>query len=155
MGTVKENKLMKCTVITKMSVYDPNRDCNDEGYDLNLVREQFNLLQAMGYDISSVLYLIKLDGDHYMINTIYDAIQYLSLKEGADLVKFENGNIGYAGYYGNTRPTKDNCFEIVCPASEIISRYIHLANFGDGLDLCGNYDADIMTEDLVYRLNSN
>ena len=32
-----------------------------------------------------------------------DACQYMALKEGADLVKFANGNIGFVGYYGRHR----------------------------------------------------
>lgn len=31
--------------------------------------------------------------------TIYDAIEMLALKEGADVVEYENGNIGIVGYY--------------------------------------------------------
>ena len=31
--------------------------------------------------------------------TIYDAIEMLALKEGTDVVEYDNGNIGIVGYY--------------------------------------------------------
>lgn len=44
--------------------------------------------------------------DHY---TIDDAIQYLAIKEGYDMVQFSNGNIGFVAYYGS----EVNGFEII------------------------------------------
>ena len=41
--------------------------------------------------------------------SIYDAIQTLSIKDGANLVKFSNGNIGYVAYYNG----KLSSFEII------------------------------------------
>ena len=42
-------------------------------------------------------------------HTIDDAIQYLAIKEGYDMVQFSNGNIGFVAYYGR----EVNGFEII------------------------------------------
>ena len=40
---------------------------------------------------------------------IEDMIQYLAIKDGVDLVRFENGNLGYVAYYNGY----ENAFEII------------------------------------------
>lgn len=41
--------------------------------------------------------------------TVYDAIQCLAIKDGVDLVQFDNGNLGFVAYYNG----KQNGFEIL------------------------------------------
>lgn len=41
--------------------------------------------------------------------SIDDAIQYLAIKEGYDMVQFSNGNLGFVAYYGS----EVNGFEIL------------------------------------------
>lgn len=69
-------------------------------------------LSELGYEYSGkpvvIRYLDKMD-DLY-IDEIEEAVQYLALKDGADLVEFEDGNIGFVGYYNDY---KNNAFEIL------------------------------------------
>ena len=51
------------------------------------------------------------------LDTIYDALQSLALKDGADLVEFEDGNIGYIGYY-NGFLIETNNFKILRKPTE-------------------------------------
>ena len=100
-------------ILTKKSILDAYDYDEYEEIIEATVEEQDSWLEQNGYD-SLVDYVIRFDSDdnRIEIRTIYDAIQMLALKEGADLVKFSNGNIGYVGYYGNY-PISKNCFEIL------------------------------------------
>lgn len=102
-------------ILTQIKTFDPNRNWDSDEYGVRLVDEQFAVLQANGIEICDS-YLIKLDNYKYIIADIDNGIQMLALKEGADLVKFDNGNLGFIGYYGNTTYDKGNCFEVVCKA---------------------------------------
>lgn len=74
-------------------------------------------LEKLGYDYYDTPVVLRfLDKmDRLYIMTIEDAVQCLSLKDGADLVKFKNGNIGFVGYYNDY---KNNAFEILRNATE-------------------------------------
>lgn len=108
-------KLPKFKVITNKSVMDIRYE-NDEQNEkelIALVEEQFNILEQVGI----------LFNDSYMIHffdTLYtndrtkemdvdDAIQHLAIKDGYDLVQFENGNYGFVAYYSGV----ENGFEIL------------------------------------------
>jgi len=43
-----------------------------------------------------------------------DAIQHLAIKDGYDLIQFENGNYGYVAYYNGI----ENGFEILGESEE-------------------------------------
>lgn len=81
-----------------------------------IVNEQNRILGLLGYDLTDKAYSIKFGRMAKPQNeTINDAIQLLALKDGADLVLFENGNIGFVGYYHGFN---ENYFEIIGESEE-------------------------------------
>ena len=101
-------------VITQRSVFAKDRDFEDETYLEKLSEEQDEKLKEIGFDdLCFTTYPIHFfDSKFYDEQTseevLYDAIQMLALKEGCDLVQYENGNYGFIAYYGSER----NGFEI-------------------------------------------
>lgn len=94
-------------VITSVSVLDINE--SDEEVE-KLGEEQDKILTDLRFDTYSKAYSINFGNRRKRNETIYDAIQSLALKDGADLVQFENGNYGYIGYYAGFN---ENWFEIL------------------------------------------
>lgn len=90
-----------------------------------LVSEQNKVLENLGYDFTKN-YLIISDNKHICVTDINDAIQRLALKNGADLVRYHNGNIGYIGYYNNVAYDPHNCFEIICDYDSIETHFGYL-----------------------------
>lgn len=121
---------MDYIVVTSESVLDgdelytvEDERAEDERREF-LVKEQDNILKENGYDILNTAYKIHFfnsafSDDEYRLETIYDAIQLLAIKEGVDLVQYDNGNYGYVAYYG----VEENGFEIMEPTTEEIFRY--------------------------------
>lgn len=107
--------LMKYDILTKHSMLDMIA-LEDENEVLNLVEEQTEVLESLGFDYSKS-YIMVFNGNTKRLTTIEDAIQMLALKEGADLVRFEDGNIGFVGYYGSWDTEKNN-FKIIREATE-------------------------------------
>lgn len=105
---------MKYTVLTELNVFDSfSHDSDYDEYISQMVNSQYGVLASIGFDDTySKAYCVRFNNERTYNMTIDDAIQSLSLKEGADLVRFENGNIGFVGYYGDI-PTERNCFEIL------------------------------------------
>lgn len=104
-------------ILTTKSLYEMDTD------ELSaLWNEQNCVLEKMGYDLHSE-YIIKFGQQkHAHLLTIDEAIQCLALKDGCDLVKFENGNIGFVGYY-NGFSLDENHFEILrLPTHEDIAK---------------------------------
>lgn len=61
--------------------------------------EQEIVLEKTGFKMNEFVWITN--GKIATIITINDAItSLLSIKEGGDLVQFENGRIGFVGYYG-------------------------------------------------------
>ena len=99
----------KYKIVTKQSVF------NCESHD-SLFAEQEAKCAELGIDTNP---WAKETGIHkfdsvfcdecYMETTVYDAIDSLAIKEGADLVQFENRNYGFVAYYGDFR----DGFEII------------------------------------------
>lgn len=91
-----------------------------EKYKEELVEEQDKKLEELGYrnDCCQRYVIHSFDSafsnEYTSIQTIYEAIECLALKEGADLVRFANGNIGFVGYYG----IYEDGFEILREATE-------------------------------------
>lgn len=95
----------------------------EEGRE-NIITEQNAILKASGYEMDGIVYKIHFfdspfHNEGYRMETIYDAIQMLAIKDGVDLVEYENGNIGFVSYYNDKR----DAFEIMNPTTEEIIRY--------------------------------
>lgn len=77
-----------------------------------LYYEQEEWLRKFGYEWKTEVSYHHFDSvfsDDYVTNdTIYDAIDALAIKDGVDLVRFENGNIGFVAYYNGHK----DAFEI-------------------------------------------
>lgn len=105
----------KYKIITNKSVLDipyENAEQNERDCEA-LVKEQDEILKANGFEFFK-RYKMRMLNDRYekdiFINEeINEAVQYLSIKDGYDLVQFENGNYGFVAYYNGT----ENGFEIL------------------------------------------
>ena len=107
--------LPKYKVLTRKSILDMEY-INEKQWEqdcLKLVEEQNSILKAKGIDILERQWVHFFESPYsYDIITkadIDDAIQHLAIKDGYDLVKYENGNYGYVAYYNCV----DNGFEII------------------------------------------
>ena len=97
----------KYEIITDRRVYDEHY-CNDSECDTwadELVKEQDAKLADLGIkNDAHKFYPIHFFDDDSMVNdTIYDAIQCLAIKDGVDLVKYNNGNYGFVSYYNGLK----------------------------------------------------
>lgn len=105
----------KYKILTEISVLDIPYE-NDKQYTdecTKLVAEQDEILKANGF-VFDKRYKIHIFDSHYSNETCFDeeineAVQYLAIKDGVDLVQFENGNYGFVAYYNGT----ENGFEIL------------------------------------------
>lgn len=102
-------------VITGVSVMDIPYE-NAEQYErecINLVEEQDAILKANGFVFDKKYKIHMFDSrysnDTYVDEEINEAVQYLAIKDGYDLVRFENGNLGFVAYYNG----HENGFEIL------------------------------------------
>lgn len=100
--------------LTSKTVYTLDVDNYDSEIE-SLTKEQNETLAKLGYELSDREYLIRFGkNDYYEVTTIDEAIQTLALKDGCDLVEFEDGNIGFVGYYNGFN---ENYFEVINTAS--------------------------------------
>jgi len=102
-------------VATSVSMLDIVTDDDEEREEERLQAlydEQRAILKERGFDYYGT-YLLK-NRKGYWYGDIDDAIECLALKDGADLVEFESGNLGYIGYYHGF---DENWFEIVSTKS--------------------------------------
>ena len=105
----------KYKIITNKSVLDIPYE-NNKQYEKDctvLVEEQDEILKANGFEFDK-RYKIHILDSHYSNETyineeINEAVQYLAIKDGVDLVQFENGNYGFVAYYNGY----ENGFEIL------------------------------------------
>lgn len=91
-----------------------NNEKQFESDCIELFEKQNELLEEMGFDYTDKVYKIHFFNscfrNEYIINTsIDDAVQMLAIKDGADLVRFDNGNIGFIAYYNRN----EDGFEIL------------------------------------------
>ena len=109
-------KLPKFKVLTGKSVLEIPYE-NEEEYEkdiLTMVEEHNNILAQHMYKQYAENYLIHFFDsvffdETYMGLEICDAIECLAIKDGYDLVQYENGNIGIVAYYNGN----NNGFEII------------------------------------------
>ena len=86
---------------------------DDEKLQMALYNEQEAVLAKYGFHMGD--YVWATNGYQVTICTIDQAIEsMLSMKEGGDLVQFDNGRIGFVGYYGMDR----TYFEIIQHSSK-------------------------------------
>ena len=88
---------MRYEVITKLHCLD--NDGTDD-FTERLFNEQNEKLEVFGFDFIGEA-MTRINGGDVEINAINEAIQYLAIKDGIDLVMFENGNLGFVAYYNN------------------------------------------------------
>ncbi len=151
---------MKYNIITNLSVFDSNRDPEDESYAERLVKEQDEILKELGFKLDNTCYLIKRGGKHYGICTIEDAIQSLALKDGADLVAYEDTTIGFIGYY-NGFSVEENHFKIICKGDNksLLDMFGNEFDYQDSKELFDDrhysfeWSKDLYADDLINYLN--
>lgn len=98
-------------ILTSKSVYDIEDTDNYDTEIEKLSEEQNALLSKLGYEYCDREYLVKFGRiDDYEVISIDEAIQRLAIKDGVDLVEFENGNIGFVAYYHGFN---ENYFEVI------------------------------------------
>ena len=104
--------LPKYKVLTRKSLLNMEY-VNEKQWEedcLKLFNEQNSILKENGIDYDYVKsYIIHFFNKHTTELTIDEAIQCLIIKDGYDLVQYENGNLGYIAYYNGA----DNGFEIL------------------------------------------
>lgn len=136
---------MNYEIATKRKLYDYTgmTEEQEEIFREELIKEQDAVLkQAFGECYYDMFYMIRhkstwVKEDHTVFWDIDDAINCLAVKDGVDLVKFDNGNLGYVGYYNGRR----DIVEIVAKAKDI-EKYVYslggneidVENYMDGLE---------------------
>ena len=86
--------------------------------------------------------------DFICSNTIDDAVQAMAIKEGVDLVQFENGNFGYVSYYTHSI----DAFEIIGEGGLLEDEY------GDDYDVILSDNGDVyflVVDGKKYPVESN
>ena len=107
--------MMKYEVLNKISVLDFEEFATNEEEETAYIAhsdEIETILQANGYSYYNTLYNLHFFGDWRETTEngeIYDSIEALAIKEGVDVVKFENGHLGIVAYYND----KKDFFEIL------------------------------------------
>lgn len=104
-------------IATKRKLYDYS-DMTEEEEEIfreNLYEEQMKIIDLQVKTKNVIIHILE---DDYYLNEhfFYDKkeeicsyLEYLAIKDGTDLVKFENGNLGYIAYYSLAK----NGFEII------------------------------------------
>lgn len=127
-------KLPKYRILTKKSVLDIPYE-NDEQNERELsalVDEQLVILGQTGILFTDSYIIHFFDSAYTSDRTneemdIDDAIQHLAIKDGYDLVQFENGNFGFVAYYNGF----ENGFEILVEQPQEFVKRITLATVGE------------------------
>lgn len=104
---------MRYTIVGK-SLFD-SWEAYSEDHTQFYEEQERKFLELCG-DVKEVAYV--LNGRFLYIDSPQaygDACQYMALKEGADLVKFDTGNIGFVGYYGSHQ----DYLEVVTDAAKV------------------------------------
>ena len=103
-------------IVTKTHLYDI--DIDDYDAYVALWDEQCDTLCKKGFDLDKSYRLHFFDSaffDEYETDDyIGESTQFLAIKDGLDLVRFETGNYGFVAYYNN----HCNGFEILKESME-------------------------------------
>ena len=96
--------MMNYTLLTKASIIEAETD----EQKLNVLNEQISTLEALGIDYYGYYSIKVLASDFESEDTeiesyLDNAVECMSAKEGIELVRFEDGKIGFIGYYGEYR----------------------------------------------------
>lgn len=95
------------TVLTDKSVLDiPYED--ESQYSeacISFFENQVKKFEENGFDYHNKVYEVHFFNSVFRDESIEDceiddAVQCLAIKDGADLVRFDNGNVGFVSYYG-------------------------------------------------------
>lgn len=104
---------MKYQILTNSSVLNIPYD-SDEQYSRDLVDLYERQNEIVSELCPSEYYRVHFIEDPYYcddyityVTDLNEAIQCLAIKDGVDLVRFDNGNLGYVAYYNG----HENCFE--------------------------------------------
>lgn len=102
-------ELPEYIILTKRKVHD----CYEDD-DLNeLFAEQKEKLNEIGLHFDDELNFHFFDSPFFdeqiYCGSIFDAITGLAIKDGVDLVRYENGHVGFIAYYNDNT----NGFEII------------------------------------------
>lgn len=111
---------MNYKIITTKSMLDFTEDdwMNEETLVSNVNEKDEALAKNGIINDDSTCYLVRFNSrEIYKVMTIDEAIQCLDLKNGCDVVQFDNGLFGFVGY-NNNLDTTSNRFEIVRKATE-------------------------------------
>lgn len=139
----KNYELPKYEILTKLSVMDI--DLEEVGGDF--VKEQDEILKTYNFSTDyDARYLVHFFNSNFFdedltITDLADACECLAIKEGVDVVRFEDGNIGFVAYYG----AEVNGFEVVNPTIKDAMALLHDVNIDientDGETIVENADA--------------
>lgn len=103
-------------IVTKTHLYDI--DIDDYDAYVALWDEQCDKLEELGIDVNGRYKLHFFDSaffDEYETDSyVGESTQFLAIKDGIDLVRFETGNYGFVAYYNN----HCNGFEILSESYE-------------------------------------
>lgn len=106
--------MKRYVIITKHQVYG-DYDPEDEREVELRYEEQVSKLETLGFKYKwGTNYLCHFFDSVFFdedtnITSIPEAIEYLAIKDGVDLVQFSNGNYGFVAYYNGYK----NGFEII------------------------------------------
>lgn len=104
----------KYTVITKHQVYGDYNPESEREVELRY-EEQLEKLEILGFKYERMAdYVCHFFDSAYFdeetcVTSIPEAIECLAIKDGVDLVLFENGNYGFVAYYNGN----ENGFELI------------------------------------------
>lgn len=114
---LKGKEFQNHEIVTKRKLYDYcnlPEDAEDE-FREELYNEQLEYVATEIKTDNVIIHIIEDDAflnEHYLyVSTpeIDSCIQYLAIKDGFDLVRFSNGNLGFVAYYNGY----ENGFEII------------------------------------------
>ena len=146
------DNILDYEVATKNQVYNEPEDLTEEEYEDILAKrcyEQNEVLENAGFPggasgDNDTSYLVHFFGSiwcHAFLDncTLMEAIEALCIKDGVDLVKFENGNYGFVAYYNGI----SDAFEIICPTQDLEATYNRLLADGEIEDEDNDFDCFI------------
>lgn len=160
-----KEEILDYKVATKNQVYNEPENLTEEEYEQLLTErcyEQNEVLEKVGFpggassdnDTCYLVHFFHSPWCHSFVDncTLFEAIEAMAIKDGVDLVKFENGNYGFVAYYNGF----SDAFEIICPTQDLKATYDRLYDSGEIEDDYHDFDCYIEDsynlEDLVNEL---